>query len=416
MKIGNLNLNNNKYVKKQEGSVEFYLYKNDNDSIPSKSMGVFYNERMEINRDISILAILTYNKLINRDSLVMVDCMAASGIGSIRLLKASNNFKKIFINDINPVAVELIKRNLKLNDLEKNTQIISSHKDANLLCIEIAQKSCLNGEKKIESPNVISIDPFGTPNIYIDSAFKSIKKENGLLCITATDTAVLFGVKPKACIRKYMSKPLHTDYCKEIGARILMYYISRIANVNNLGIIPLLTFYSNHFIRIFALTYKSKAKIFKDLSNSYGYIIHCNNCGYRSSVLNDILTIPQKCPSCLKEEPLSYSGPLWIKELHKRYFLEEIIHLNEKFNFKSKNRITKIIGYALDEIGMPVSYYNIHKLCQQLKLPSIPKIEKLIEAIGESGYSASRTHFDFISIKTNMGIDALKNILKNILN
>ncbi|MBA7626902.1 tRNA (guanine(26)-N(2))-dimethyltransferase [subsurface metagenome] len=137
MKIGNLNLNNNKYVKKQEGSVEFYLYKKDNDSIPSKSMGVFYNERMEINRDISILAILTYNKLINRDSLVMVDCMAASGIGSIRLLKASNNFKKIFINDINPIAVELIKRNLKLNDLEKNTQIFSSHKDANLLCIEI---------------------------------------------------------------------------------------------------------------------------------------------------------------------------------------------------------------------------------------------------------------------------------------
>ena len=405
MKIGNLNLNNNKYVKKQEGSVEFYLYKNDNDSIPSKSMDVFYNEKMEINRDISILAILTYNKLINRDSLVMVDCMAASGIGSIRLLKASNNFKKIFINDINPIAVELIKKNLKLNDLEKNTQIISSHKDANLLCIEM-----------IESPDVISIDPFGTPNIYIDSAFKSIKKENGLLCITATDTAVLFGVKPKACIRKYMSKPLHTEYCKEIGARILIYYISRIANVNNLGIIPLLTFYSNHFIRIFALTYKSKAKIFKDLSKSYGYIIHCNNCGDRSSVLNDILTIPQKCPSCQKEEPLSYSGPLWVNELHKRYFLEDIIHLNEKFNFKSKNRIAKIIRYALDEIGMPVSYYNIHKLCQQLKLPSIPKIEKLIEAIGKSGYSASRTHFDFISIKTNMGINELKNILKNILN
>ncbi len=405
MKIGNLNLNNNKYVKKQEGSVEFYLYKNDNDSIPSKSMGVFYNERMEINRDISILAILTYNKLINRDSLVMVDCMAASGIGPIRLLKASNNFKKVFINDINPIAVKLIKKNLKLNDLEKNTQIISSHKDANLLCIEM-----------IESPDVISIDPFGTPNIYIDSAFKSIKKENGLLCITATDTAVLFGVKPKACIRKYMSKPLHTKYCKEIGARILIYYISRIANVNNLGIIPLLTFYSNHFVRIFALTYKSKAKIFKDLSKSYGYIIHCNNCGYRSSVLNDILTIPQKCPSCLKEEPLSYSGPLWIKELHERYFLEDIIHLNEKFNFKSKNRIAKIIRYALDEIDMPVSYYNIHKLCQQLKLPSIPKIEKLIEAIGKSGYSASRTHFDFISIKTDMGINALKNILKNITN
>jgi len=213
MKTENQDFSKNKYITKQEGSVKFLIHEIDNDAIPSKSMNVFYNKRMEINRDISILAIIAYSKIVSQESLVVlvvVDSMAASGIGPIRLLKNTKNVEKIYINDINPVAVELIKKNLELNEIEPN-QAEVLNKDANLLFSEISQSSALS--------DVISIDPFGTPNLYIDSAFKAIKKDKGLLCITATDTAVLFGVKPKVCIRKYMSKPLHTDYCKEIGAR-----------------------------------------------------------------------------------------------------------------------------------------------------------------------------------------------------
>jgi tRNA (guanine26-N2/guanine27-N2)-dimethyltransferase len=191
-----------------------------------------------------------------------------------------------------------------------------------------------------------------------------------------------------------------------------MSFISRIANINNLGIIPLLTFYSNHFIRIFAMSFRGKSKILKDLPKSYGYIIHCNNCGDRLSIMEDILKIPQKCPICLSEKHLSYSGPLWLGELHQKSYLEELSLLNEKFNFKNKNRISKILKFALQEIGMPISYYNIHKISQQLKLSSIPKLEDIIKLIEEKGCKASRTHFDFISIKTDMKIDELKKVLK----
>jgi len=403
MKTENQDFGKNKYITKQEGSVKFLLHEIDNDTIPSKSMNVFYNKRMELNRDISILAIIAYSKIISQESLVIVDSMAASGIGPIRLLKNVKNVEKIYINDINPIAVELIKNNLELNEIEpKQAEVLN--KDANLLFSEISRSSTL--------PDVISIDPFGTPNLYIDSAFKAIKKDKGLLCITATDTAVLFGVKPKVCIRKYMAKPLHTDYCKEIGARILISFISRIANINNLGIIPLLTFYSNHFIRIFAMSFRGKSKILKDLPKSYGYIIHCNNCGDRSIIIENLLKVPQKCPICLSEKHLSYSGPLWVGELHQKSYLEELSILNEKFNFKNKNRIRKVLKFALNEINMPISYYNIHKISQQLKLSSIPKLEDIIKLIEEKGYKASRTHFDFISIKTDMKIDELKKILK----
>ncbi|GAH06047.1 unnamed protein product, partial [marine sediment metagenome] len=37
----------------KEGNAEFYIHTTDKDSIPSKSMIVFYNQKMEINRDVS---------------------------------------------------------------------------------------------------------------------------------------------------------------------------------------------------------------------------------------------------------------------------------------------------------------------------------------------------------------------------
>ena len=395
----------------REGNSKFYIYKADINKIPSKSMSVFYNKRMEINRDITSLAINTYRKLYNQENLIIVDSMAASGIGSIRILEECQKVEKIIINDINPLAISLIKKNISLNTLEKSlNQIVISNLDSTLLLSQLSLNKYEISDHITHKPNVISIDPFGTPNIYLDSAFKAIRNFNGLMCITATDTAVLFGVKPKACIRKYFSRPLHNEYCKEIGARILLYFISRIANINDIGIIPLLTFYSNHFIRIFCLTFKNKKKISKSFE-SYGYIIHCNNCGYRTALQNNIFLIPKRCPLCNKNDNLDYAGPLWVDAIHNPDFLEEILITNENFNFHNKNRIKKLISLALEEVDMPVSYYNVHKMCRDLKIPYVPKITTLIRLIRDSGSRISRTHFDFLSIKTDMDLGELRELL-----
>ena len=298
----------------KESTSDFYVHSTDLNVIPSKSMRVFYNPKMEINRDISILGISAYSDLFNQDELIIVDSMAASGVSAIRILKECTKVKKSYINDINPEAVRLIKENMKLNNLDKeHIQFVVTNKDANLLFSEIVSES----SEKQKKPNVISIDPFGTPNLYIDSAFKTLQKVNGLMCITATDTAVLFGVRPNACIRKYLSKPLHTEYCKEIGGRILIYFTSRIANINKIGIVPLLTFYSGHFIRLFCLSFKDKKKISKFYKN-FGYIIHCNNCGYRSAFRNNVLNLPKECPVCDNIGDLDYAGPLWIGKFYKK--------------------------------------------------------------------------------------------------
>jgi len=408
----------NELVIIEEGSAKIFIHRSDKDSIPSKSMNVFYNKKMELNRDFTSLAINAYQNLYIKDQfgVIIVDSMAASGISSIRMLKECDNIKKMYINDIDPSAVELIRKNFKLNRLNKlNSKIEISNKDANLLFLELSKGLYLKTDNSFVKPNIISIDPYGTPNLYIDSAFKAIKRKSGLLCVTATDTAVLFGIKPGVCIRKYMAKPLHSEYCKEIGARILLYFISRIANVNNLGVIPLFTLYSNHFIRVFILTYKSKEKILKSTMN-YGFIIHCRNCGHRISISNNILETSCFCPICGESKKIEYAGPLWASKIHNRLFLEEIYNLNRETNFNNRNQIFKLVQFALEEIDMPLTYFNIHKLSQKLKLSSIPKINIIINKLKQEGYKASRTHFDFLAIKTDASIDHLEKILQNTIN
>ena len=177
-----------------------------------------------------------------------------------------------------------------------------------------------------------------------------------------------------------------------------------------MGIIPLLTFYSSHFIRIFCITFKDKRRISKYFEN-YGYIIHCNNCGYRTTLKNTILGVFQECPICKTKEKIDYAGPLWIGEIHDEHFIEELIVLSEQSKFNNKKKIIKILSFIKDEIKMPISYYNIHKLCQNYKISAIPKLDTLVRIIKEKGYMSSRTHFDFLSIKTNLNIESIRKCL-----
>jgi tRNA (guanine26-N2/guanine27-N2)-dimethyltransferase len=406
------NMKENTLIKRKEASVEFYIYAQDYNRIPTKSMNVFYNEKMILNRDLTSLAIGVYKNLYKITNFDFIDSMAASGIASLRLLKEYEDLGTIYINDINPLAVDLINKNIHLNNIDRSKVKISK-RDANSLFSELSSPDHNHPDNLFKKVDIISIDPFGTPNSFVDMAFKAIRRKHGLLCITATDTAVLFGVKPKVCMRKYMSKSLHSEYCKEIGARILVHFISRIANINDLGIIPLLTFYSNHFIRVFLLTIKRKKEIIHNFSN-YGYIFHCNGCGYRSQFSNDIFQLPQSCPLCEETNKLTYSGPLWIGDLHQSSFLKQILSLNKKKFFLNKKVIDKKISYALEELEMPPYYYNIHNLCQELKLPIVPKIEEVIINLKERDFIASRTHFDYLAIKTTANQLELKRILSDI--
>ena len=65
-----------------------------------------------------------------------------------------------------------------------------------------------DGKIKVKDIDYIDIDPFGSPNPFLDSAIAN--KKYVYLAITSTDTSGLAGSYKNACLRKYWALPLHT--------------------------------------------------------------------------------------------------------------------------------------------------------------------------------------------------------------
>ena len=96
---------------------------------PSKAP-VFYNPIMELNRDLAVLAVQAYQKMVNRE-ISICEPLAGCGIRGIRFAKEVEGVKKVLINDINKKAYQLAKYNIQINGLTEKVK--AKNEDANLL-------------------------------------------------------------------------------------------------------------------------------------------------------------------------------------------------------------------------------------------------------------------------------------------
>src|SRR3990170_1628488 len=209
-------------MKIKEGKIEIFQDKE-----------VFYNPLAELNRDLSVSALQVFQKQ-TKLKLNILDALAATGVRGIRYAKEVKGIKEMVLNDKNPRAVKLIKRNVKLN---KAGTCKTERKDANILLRE-----------KIF--NVIDLDPFGSPNVFLDSAAKSIWHK-GFLMVTATDTAPLCGTYPEACLKKYGIESIKTDFYNELGIRILITHIMQNVFRYERAFVPVFVLANKHYFRVF---------------------------------------------------------------------------------------------------------------------------------------------------------------------
>lgn len=89
---------------------------------------MFYNPVQEFNRDISIAVIHEYAKMFNEEKAAkgkeerdirVLEALAATGLRSVRYLKEIGRLEKVVCNDWDPVAVELIQKNMEYNNVPK---------------------------------------------------------------------------------------------------------------------------------------------------------------------------------------------------------------------------------------------------------------------------------------------------------
>lgn len=365
------------------------------DKVSSKAP-VFYNPVMELNRDLSILAIKTYQEELGH-KINICDAFGGSGIRGVRYAKEINTVENAIISDINPIAVQFAGENIKLNELN-NVKVFKE--DANILLRKCRGKF-----------DVVDIDPFGTPSPFIESAGISLKA-GGMLCATATDTSALCGTYKEPCIRKYGAMPLKTEYCHELGIRILTGFIARTLSKFKKCIEVKFAHSSEHYMRIYA-TVRKGAKITDESLKNIGYILNCSNCLNRMVIKGITPQIGLDCPICGKK--IKTAGPLWCSDIMDSDFIKGMLENIEKTSINQENKALKLLNLAYDEAEAPATHYDLHEISRNLKI-NAPKLMDVLDTLKERGYFASRTHFKPTGIKTDAPVDKIKEIFLDLIN
>jgi tRNA (guanine26-N2/guanine27-N2)-dimethyltransferase len=347
-------------MKIQEGKIEVEISKK-----------VFYNPAMQENRDICISLLNS----IGKKNMQIALPLAASGIRGIRILKELKKtlVKKVEINDLDKDAVKSIRQNLKNNKIKSKFKI--HNKDAN----EFLMLS--------KGFDYIDIDPFGSPNTFLDSAVKRISRD-GILAATATDTGCLSGTFPAACKRKYWAKPLLNELKHELGIRILIRKIQLIGAEHDKALIPIYCHSTLHYMRIYFLCKKGKKEADK-IVKEHKYFLYCPKCMRRR--LSDF-----NIDIC-HDSWMDYAGPLWTGQLWDSKLAAKIAK-----DLKSKLTETVAEESKIDAVG----FYDLHTIAKKYK-KEIPKTIDLIKKTKQKNKKASLTHFLDTGIRTDIDIKEL---------
>jgi tRNA (guanine26-N2/guanine27-N2)-dimethyltransferase len=367
---------------------------------PTTSLPVFYNPRMQLNRDLSVLFLTAYMK----DHPVEMICepLTGSGVRTLRYLNECIGDFHAKLCDANPQAVETAKRNVKTLGFDDRADVI--HGDAKVLLMTESR------EKRFD---FVDIDPFGTPAPYINAAVQSINPKGGLLAVTATDMPVLCGVYPKVSLRRYGGYSARTPFTHEIAVRLLNGFIYSIVGSNDCSMEPLAVLSTDHYVRTWVRVEANRTESNRQVDDM-GIIRFCLGCMH-----SDVLPLASKVESSDFDHKIEgctghirVAGPLWIGEL---------------FNDKFLNNATNVL-----ENGEPSMYHRkapeiLEKMTEEMKLTSTPFIDLhalfdlhnlapiknkiVIEKLREQGFEASRTHFKSTAIRTNASIEVVARIV-----
>ncbi|PIN70065.1 hypothetical protein COV93_03025 [Candidatus Woesearchaeota archaeon CG11_big_fil_rev_8_21_14_0_20_43_8] len=363
----------------QEGMAKLALSKEEK---ISKKLPVFYNPIMKLNRDISIFLLNALG-----EDLSVGDIMAGSGVRAIRFLLECENIASVTANDMSINAIKSIKENCALNGIEviegeyaesnKTKKLLLHNKDARMFLLESG------------GFGYIDVDPFGSPCQFLPSACERLAR-GGILAVTATDTSALSGTYLSACRRKYWSNPLRNHLMHEVGLRILIRRCQLSASQYDKALLPIYSFSTDHYMRVFFRCEKGKKKT-DDILKEHRYLLYCNKCGhFEISDKND-----GECCSAMQA-----AGPLWVGQLWDASLAEKMA---------GSGGLMDIIA---EEAKVPsIGFFDVHVLSKLMKLGHVKRNDAILSAVKSAGYKVARTHLSQSGYRTDMPLDEFKKIL-----
>jgi len=412
---------------------------------------VFYNPVQEFNRDLSIAVIKQHAKFFQQQKaqnihqkakkdegneenagpgstecsteltasvacpggLKILEGLSASGLRSIRYAKEVPGVEKITANDWSKQAVESIERNVQHNDV--GHIVTGNHGDASMV---------MYGHRRWDQRfHVIDLDPYGSPTPFLDAAVQSVA-DGGLLCVTATDMAILCGNAPETCYTKYGAIPLKSKCCHEMGLRILLQCIESHATRYGRYIQPLLSLSIDFYCRVFVRIYTGQARC-KETTSKLGYVHQCTGCETFSiqplgrmtrrddgNTKFSLVTGPPVGASCQHCGGSHHTGgPIWLAPLHHPEFVLSLLESVDEDLFSTQDRIRGMLSVVLEELPDVPLYYDISRLCNITKVVQ-GKLTDYRSAVLNAGYRVSLSHANKHAFKTDAPIQFIWDMLR----
>jgi tRNA (guanine26-N2/guanine27-N2)-dimethyltransferase len=356
----------------------------------------FFNPKGKFVRDVSVVCYQAYAESLrmertNPDKLSFADVLCGTGARGLRVAnELQKYFGRVFLNDVSPTSIDLAKKSAKENGVFE--KCIFSQTEA---CDFLDSRSENGGERF----DVVDLDPFGTPSPFVDCALRGTKHQ-GLLSISATDTAVLCGVYPHVALRKYLGLPLRTEYAHEVGLRLMFGLLSVTAMRFEAAIEPLFCHHDMHYFRAYCLVQIGNAFSRKNESDM-GYALHCFKCNSRRMTSRQRFAEAPgeelKCPECGSIAKIG--GPLWTGKLQSRDFVNKCAQFSKLSIFE-------------DELDLPL-YFDLSEVADSMQVRT-PKIEDTIKELKSIGHSASRTRLNRTAVRTDAPPRELQAVLARL--
>jgi tRNA (guanine26-N2/guanine27-N2)-dimethyltransferase len=374
------------FVRTVEGRTTFLVPQSSlTEKVPSKTPA-FFNPAAKLNRDLSVLAYRAFAPSLSYKT--FADSFTGVGARALRVAVEVPNIERVYGNDVNSVAIEAAKEAAKINSVEDRC-----HFSIDEVC-----KFLLHGDGEGERFGIVDLDPFGTPAKHIDCVLRAVL-DGGLISITATDTAVLCGVYPEVCLRRYYGRPLNNSYGNETAIRLLLSLIALTASRLELSIRPLFVHATMHYMRVYASVSVSSSEA-NDVFNNIGYVTHCFQCGHRFKAQEYGNVKCELCGSTVR-----IGGQLWTGSFHDKEFVKKMLGQDPDRQCK------KVLDVAAEEASGIPYYFRADEISARLRT-NPHSVQKIIEKLESAGFVASRSALNTGAFKTDARIDQILSVLK----
>ncbi|MFQ5978234.1 MAG: hypothetical protein ACE5OZ_08910 [Candidatus Heimdallarchaeota archaeon] len=368
----------------KEGMARFYVPRLENNLqkakiCPTKADPVFFNPLAKHSRDLSVLFLHSLSGCLERQ-LSVCELLTGTGVRGIRyLLEAPVN--NILLNDKNPQAAELAKKNLTLNQATRRATVVNE--DA----FSLIQTKIGN-----EWFDFVDIDPFGSPQRYYMAGL--LVNRSGAIALSATDIPALIGIYPKTALRRYrITHSFRSEFEKETATRALLASFQLRMLSFGRAFVPFLSVCLNHYIRVFLCRSRNRSEI----AEKIGFIGYCAICDERW-----ILPVGSKYHEIAVDHPhpIQLGGPLWLGRLHCPQTAEKMRKHVAAAPWKDEALEKLLSTIAAEAKEFPPWFYDSHKQAKRRKAAP-ESIDKITTRLREKGYLAERTHMSLTGIKTN---------------